>query len=138
TGTLTPGGASVPLALTTPGQNGVLTMNATAGQVITVTASSSTIGSGTLRVLRPDGSTQIETPFATGTTTLADIPILTTGAYQVVVDPAADATGAVTIAAGLSTAVSGQKTTLGEQLRKIIRGKLLSSSTPYACPRHSP
>src|SRR5215213_4708862 len=58
TATITPGGASVPLNLTTPGQNARLTFSGSYGQRVSMNLSSSTINGAYVSLLRPDGSQQ--------------------------------------------------------------------------------
>ena len=59
TGSTTPGGAAVPLAMTTPGQNGTVTFAATAGHRVSiklapVTINGNAINSARVSVLKPD------------------------------------------------------------------------------------
>jgi hypothetical protein len=101
TGTLTVGGPLVNVTLGTPGQNAVLTFQGTAGQRVTVRASNVTIGTSVccsfvLSVKRPDGVT-IATATLGANGGLVSPTLPAAGAYSVLVDPQASATGAVTV-----------------------------------------
>jgi hypothetical protein len=97
TGTIAAGGPSVRVTLPVPGQNARLTFGGTAGQVVTVTLSSVTIGSGALSIIRPGGVILATKFFFTsGGTLTATLPAA--GTYTILVDPAGAATGAATVA----------------------------------------
>ena len=126
-GTITPGGAAVPVSVTRPGQRARLTFSGTAGQRVSVGLTGVTITQSLLSVIKPDGST-----LASTFTTFLDVQTLpTTGIYAVLLDPSlaytgsatvtlydvpADVTGSVTInGAGLpvTLTVPGQNAQLG-------------------------
>ncbi|MFL5917336.1 MAG: S8 family serine peptidase [Gaiellaceae bacterium] len=96
--TITPGGPSVTMTTTVPGQNGRLTFTGTAGQRIDATISSVTLSSATASILGPDGNpVGGSTFFGPGLTALMDVRTLpTTGTYAIVVDPPGQTTGSAT------------------------------------------
>lgn len=95
TGSTTPGGAPVQLALTTPGQNGELSFSGTIGQRISLTISSAPTGS--VQIKNPDGSTL-------GSESMGFIPkfidtteLGQTGIYTIPVNPSTFNAGTVTL-----------------------------------------
>jgi YD repeat-containing protein len=127
-GSITPGGSSVNVGITTPGQNGLLTFSGTSGDRVSLNVSSGPSGTVTLR--RPDNSQQAFVytgflgPFMEPQT------LASTGTYSITVDPEnaatgtltfslynvpADTTGSVTIggsAVGVTLGTPGQNGTL--------------------------
>ena len=106
TGTIALDGANVSSSLTVPGQRARYTFTGTAGQWINLGMTSGTIASGTISLLKPDGSTFVSTSFGAGGGSLdptAAIPL--TGTYTVLVDPSAANTGSITLT--LSSALTG-------------------------------
>jgi RHS repeat-associated protein len=103
-GSITPGGSSVPVSLSSPGQNGALTFSGTSGDRVFVTASTGTLsatgtGSVIVNLLSPSGGNIGSTSVITSnlshyidTTTLTS-----TGTFTVQVDPQGDTTGTTTI-----------------------------------------
>jgi hypothetical protein len=87
TGTIVPGGSSAIVSLTAPGQNARLTFNGTIGQRVSLRATSSTISSGILRILRPDGTTLVSTVLTASGAFIDVQSLAATGAYTVLVDP---------------------------------------------------
>jgi subtilisin family serine protease len=103
TGSLTVSGPGVNVSLGTPGQNATLTFAGTAGQRVTVRASSVTVGASTccsfvLSIKRADGVTVGSTLFGTNGGSLA-VTLSVTGTYTVVVDPQSANTGGATLSA---------------------------------------
>lgn len=95
-GTLALDGASVPITIPLAGRRALLTFSGTTNAGVVLAASSVTLPSATLSMLKPDGSTLGSTTF--GTSGAALRPLLPmNGAYQVLVDPDATATGNVTL-----------------------------------------
>jgi hypothetical protein len=97
TGTITIGGASVVVTLARPGQNARLTFAGTTGQHATVQLSNGTIGTGTLSLLKPDGTTLAS---ATADLNALGLPTQTLpvdGIYTIVIDPGGTRTGNVTV-----------------------------------------
>jgi hypothetical protein len=87
TGTIVPGGSSAIVSLTAPGQNARLTFNGTIGQRVSLKATSSTISSGILRILRPDGTALVSTVLTTSGAFIDVQSLAATGTYTVLVDP---------------------------------------------------
>jgi hypothetical protein len=93
TGSTTPGGVAVPLAMTTPGQNGTVTFAATAGQRVGVKLSSNNVGTNAvnslrLSVLKPDTSVLVaNTSLGTSGGFIEPFAIPADGTYTVKVDP---------------------------------------------------
>lgn len=134
TGSITPGGAAVPITISRVGQNARYTFSGTAGQTVSLQLSSVTISSGYASMLNPDGSTLVApTSFGTGGGVIDTQVLSTTGTYAIVIDPAvtytgnvtvtlynvADVTGTITID---GTAVSSTITTPGQRARYTFTG----------------
>jgi RHS repeat-associated protein len=103
-GSITPGGSAVPVALSSPGQNGTLTFSATSGDRVFVTASTGTLSaSGTgnviVNLLSPSGGNIGTTSVITSNLThyIDTTTLSSTGTYSVQVDPQDDTTGTTTI-----------------------------------------
>jgi len=126
TGSITPGGAAVPVTITTPGQNARLTFAGTGNQRVSLRRTSTTIVSVTLAILKPDGTTLVGPEFGDY---IDAVTLPTTGTYTVLVDPSqaytgnttltlydvVDLTGTITIggsAVTVTTTVPGQKARL--------------------------
>jgi len=100
TGTLTIGGPSVTMNITTAGQNARLTFSGTAGQQVTLHGVNNSIYQVTVAILNPDGSTLRTIDYYPGTTSF-DYPtqtLPTTGAYTVLIDPYVAYIGSITLA----------------------------------------
>jgi hypothetical protein len=100
TGTITPGGSSVTVTTTTPGQNAKLTFNGTAGQRVSLIASNITIPGcpgSRISILKPDG-TELTGANPCGSTLFLDVQTLpVNGTYTILVDANGAATGQATI-----------------------------------------
>jgi RHS repeat-associated protein len=103
TGSISIGGPSQNVTVSTPGQNATLTFAGTAAKNIHLTLSSVTIGtssccSGKVSIKNPDGTTLVNpTYFGTfgNTTVSATLPV--DGTYTILVDPQSNATGSATL-----------------------------------------
>lgn len=100
---IAPGG-SKNVSIGTSGRLGLLLFDGTAGQVVSVTSTSSTWtscqfgGQYSLTIIRPDASTQVTVSNGCGATTLIDQQILpVTGTYTLMLDPYGANTGSATI-----------------------------------------
>lgn len=94
TGTITQGGPSVTLNLTTPGQNGLLTFSGSASERVSINLTSVSISSYNLSLKKPDGSVLASTT----TTTFLDVTVLPVdGTYTILLDPIGSATGSATV-----------------------------------------
>jgi len=82
----------------TPGQNGAVTFDGTAGQRVSVTASGVTISSSTVYLRRPDGST-LGNPIQIGASGgfLSPLTLPSNGTYSVAIDPNGAATGDMSV-----------------------------------------
>jgi hypothetical protein len=94
-GTITAGGSSVNVPITTPGQNGALTFSATAGDRVSLQVSSGP--SGTVYLLRPDGSQQAFVYSGFFSTLMEPQTLATTGTYTIKVDPDGASTGTLSL-----------------------------------------
>jgi len=119
-GTITPGGAAVPVSLPTPGQVARLTFDGTSGQRISVNGSSSLTTCWTLAILKPDGS-QLGGTFSCGSNIFLDPQTLpATGTYTVLIDPSGNGTGTATITAYDVVDVTGSITIDGPSVSPTI------------------
>jgi YD repeat-containing protein len=95
-GTLTIGGAGAPVAMGTPGQNGVLSFAGSSGQQITVRVTGNTAGFTAVSLVNPSGGT-VTSSSGSGTFNLSSQTLAATGTYQIRVNPNDINTGTVTI-----------------------------------------
>jgi hypothetical protein len=95
TGTLTVGVAKA-VNITQAGQNAEFTFSGTDGTTHKIKLSASTIASGTLIVLGPDGTILADTGFGTTAITVP-AALNASGTVTVVVDPAGTDTGTATL-----------------------------------------
>jgi YD repeat-containing protein len=94
---LTVNGPSSPLTISTPGQNATATFSGTSSQQVTVHLTGNSIGSTTVRLLKPDGS---QLTSATSSAASFNLPAQTlpvTGTYTIVVDPGGAGIGSITV-----------------------------------------
>ncbi|WP_344136373.1 hypothetical protein [Luedemannella flava] len=101
TGTLTLDGTPLTLTTTVSGQQATATFNATTGQRISLGLSDNSMGHGvSVKLLGPDGSIVASASGIPESGTFIDATAVpATGAYTIVVDPADDAVGHITIRA---------------------------------------
>jgi len=98
TGTLTPGGAGVPLTIARVGQNARYTFTGTVGQTVSLGLTSVTIPSSNVSILKPDGSTLVSQPGVGTSGGALDTQVLSvSGTYAVFVDPLYAYTGNMTL-----------------------------------------
>src|SRR5262249_6994423 len=97
-GSIAVGGAAVPLDLTVPGQNGILSFDGTAGHRISVLATTSGFAclAMPLTIKGPDG-VPLATTYGCGTTFLEPVTLPAPGLYSVVVDPSGPTTRSTSI-----------------------------------------
>jgi RHS repeat-associated protein len=102
--TITPSteGGSVTSTIKVPGQRELVAFSGTASQLVTVKATESTIASGTMSVLKPDGSqlSGSEKSFSSSSSGRAELTLPTTGTYKVVIDPPSTGSAAITNGTG--------------------------------------
>jgi YD repeat-containing protein len=103
-GTITPGGAAVPVSVVRPGQRVWLTFSGTAGHRVSLNVTAVTVSQAVVSILNPDGSVlgawpsqSTKTVYAPGTAFLDPNSLGTTATYSVLVDPATTATGNMTV-----------------------------------------
>jgi hypothetical protein len=100
-GIITPGGAAVPVVITSPGQNAILTFKGLTGQRLSLTANANSISRLRACVQKPDGGVLIEGNILNGSVSsgeFLDIPALpVAGAYSLVLDPIGTNVGGVTV-----------------------------------------
>ncbi|HKA19632.1 MAG TPA: Ig-like domain-containing protein [Blastocatellia bacterium] len=95
-GSITPGGASVPLLFAVPGQNGSLTFNGTQNQRVSLLVTSvTTTGSGqhTIKLYKPDGSVLATLSDIANNSFLDTQTLPVPGTYTLVADPSGAAMG---------------------------------------------
>ncbi|MGQ0557707.1 MAG: beta strand repeat-containing protein [Nitrospiraceae bacterium] len=98
TGTITPGGAAVPISITRIGQNARYTFAGTAGQTVSAGLTAVTIPDGKVSIIKPDGSILVgPVSFNTSGGAIDTQVLPTTGTYAIVVDPSLAYTGNVTL-----------------------------------------
>jgi YD repeat-containing protein len=96
TGSVTPGGSSVNVVITTPGQNGELTFSGTSGQRVSLrTAPSAPFGSVSLH--RPNGTQQALVSTGIAAAFMEPQTLSETDTYSIRVNPSGVNTGTVTI-----------------------------------------
>ena len=100
TGTIIPGGASVTITTTVPGQNARLTFNGSAGQRVSLQLSNSTF-TGCYAVvdsiLAPDGTTLVSGGLCNATGFIDTVTLPTSGTYTLLIDPSGATTGSQTL-----------------------------------------
>src|SRR5262249_25508170 len=92
------GGTPVKVTVGAAGQSVRLTFTGTAGERIAAQLSWSTIPSGTLSILRPDGTTLASTPFAGAGAFLDPVQLPAGGTYALLLAPAGASAGSATVA----------------------------------------
>jgi hypothetical protein len=101
TGTISKGGASKSVAISTPGQNARFTFSGTSGTSVTANVTSAAFsGTGCYGVefVRPDGTIPASTVSCNATVTLGPFVLDASGTWTVVVDPQDIETGTATLA----------------------------------------
>jgi YD repeat-containing protein len=97
-GTITPGGAAIPISISRIGQNARLTFSGTAGQTVSAGLMASTIPFGSVSLIKPDGSTLAgPVSFNTSGGVMESQVLPTAGPYAILVDPYGTNTGNVTL-----------------------------------------
>lgn len=87
TNSLTVGGAAVAFTITAPGQNGTGSFTGTAAQQITVRVTSNTMGSVTVTLRTPDGTTLTSTTSNAASFNLTSQTLTVSGTHSITVDP---------------------------------------------------
>ena len=87
TGSVTVGGSALNVTTTVPGQNATVTFSGTSSQQITVHVTSNSMGSVTVKLLKPDGTTLTSTTSSSASFNLATQTLSVTGTYTISIDP---------------------------------------------------
>jgi hypothetical protein len=97
TGNITVGGSPLTANMLVPGQGGLITFDAAAGQALTLNLTNTTVSILRVSVLGPDGSAVVSPTYLFGNKTFTfTAPI--TGTYRIVLDPWDVYTGSTTLA----------------------------------------
>jgi len=98
TGPITPGGAAVTLATTTPGQNMRLPFTGVSGQRVSFKLSNSTLTSAYVSILKPDGTALGANAYVgTGGGFFDTRALPAAGTYTILIDPQDSTTGSATV-----------------------------------------
>jgi hypothetical protein len=89
--------SAVNLSTTTPGQNAFVTFPVTPTQAVTVRITNNAIGSITVRLIRPDGTTQTANSTFNTTFNLSQQNLTVNGTYKVVIDPIGTGLGSISV-----------------------------------------
>lgn len=95
-GAITPGGAPVSLALSTPGQNGTLSFTGTSGQRVSLRISSGS-PAGSVTILNPDATTFRSATMGAVQQFIDASELTQTGTFTIPVDPSSFNAGTVTL-----------------------------------------
>lgn len=103
TGSMTVGGAALPVSIAMPGRRALIFFAGTAGQYVSLAMTGVTLSSSKVSILKPDGSTLVA---KTVTTAGASIPpqLPVDGTYSILIDPAGAISGNMTLGLTLSSA----------------------------------
>ncbi|MDI3462975.1 MAG: hypothetical protein OJF50_001796 [Nitrospira sp.] len=98
TGTITPGGAAVPISISRVGQNARYTFTGTAGQTISLGITAVTMTALNVSLINPDSSTLVApASFGTSGGAIDSQVLASSGTYAILVDPSSVYTGNVTL-----------------------------------------
>lgn len=121
TGTITPGGAAVPITIVRVGQNARYTFAGTAGQTVSLQLSAVTISVGSVSIIKPDGTNLVTpTSFGTGGGVVDSQVLPTTGTYAILVDPSTAYTGSVTLTLYNTPDITGTMTIDGASVTPAL------------------
>jgi len=90
--------SAVGLSTTVPGQNAFVTFSGTASQQVTVRITNNTMGTVTVKLLKPDGTQLTSSVQNSSSFNLSAQTLPTTGTYKVTVDPNSTNTGSISVA----------------------------------------
>ncbi len=94
---ITPGGPSVTVSTTTPGQNARLTFSGNANQQISLGISNGTMGWALVSIVKPDGTNLIDPTWTNGSGSFGATALPATGTYTILIDPEHGNTGSLTL-----------------------------------------
>lgn len=92
---LTVNDPALTITTTTPGQNAAPMFVGAAGQAVTVRLSSNGLGSVTVTLVRPDGTTQATTTSSAASFNMTSQTLGVAGSYTVKINPSGAATGSI-------------------------------------------
>lgn len=98
TATVTVDGPAAPVTVDTPGQNAAVTFDGTIGQSVTVRLTGNSIGTFTVKLLRPDNTTMTSATSSASSFNLTAQTIGITGPYCITIDPVTTNVGTITVA----------------------------------------
>jgi YD repeat-containing protein len=96
TGTITTGGASVPVSVTRAGQRARVTFTGTTGQGLSLGLTSVSVG-GWVTIYRPGGTTHASAGFSTPSGGLDFPALVSSGTHEILIDPTNLGTGSATL-----------------------------------------
>jgi|CXWL01.1.fsa_nt_gi YD repeat-containing protein len=96
-GSITPGGAAVPVSIARVGQNARYTFSGTTGQTVSLGMTAITLTGSDVKILRPDGTVLVTKPMSTANDAIETQVLPTSGTYAVFVDPQSTFTGNMTL-----------------------------------------
>ena len=121
TGSIIPGGSAVPISLSRVGQNARYSFTGTAGQTVSLQLSSVTVTTGSVSLIKPDGSLLVgPTSFGTGGAVIDTQVLAATGTYAIFVDPSVTYTGSVTLTLYNTADVTGSITVNGSSVTPTL------------------
>ncbi len=96
TGTIIVGGSPLTLTTTVPGQNAIPTFSGTSGQQVSIALSNNSMGTVTVTLLKPDGTSVTSAISAASSFTLSTQELPVTGSYSLKIDPSGANVGSIT------------------------------------------
>lgn len=121
TGTITPGGAAVPISIARIGQNARYTFSGTAGQTVSLQLSGVTVTTLYASLIKPDGTDLVApTSFGTGGGVIDTQVLPTTGTYAILINPSGTYTGSVTLTLYNTADVTGTITIDGSSVTPTL------------------
>lgn len=115
-GSITIGGSGVSVATTVPGQNGSLSFSASAGQKVSLSVASSTLGLADIYIRDSWGANAGSRVISTGADFMDTITLPSTGNYTVKIDPRTVLTGGLTLTLNNTNDVTGTITAGGSSV----------------------
>lgn len=97
TGTLTVGGPAVTVTTTVPGQNATPIFGGTSGQSVSVAFTNNTMGTVTVTLLKPDGTSLTSATSSAASFNLPTQALPVTGTYSIKIDPSGATVASITV-----------------------------------------
>jgi RHS repeat-associated protein len=143
-GTVTIGGPSSTVSISTPGQNGTRSFSGTSGQQLTLTLSAVTIAGSTccsakVSIQKPDGLNLVSpTSFGTSGKTI-NTQLTATGTHTIKIDPQGSATGSATLSLSSSSGLAlVQRVSSSGAIARPEEGAAAASQPESAAPQPDP